>query len=514
MAVSAGAGSLLARLSGRKVLVVGDAMLDTYHRGASERLCPEAPVPVVAVRERSDAPGGAGNTAVNASALGASVTLLAAVGDDGEGRVLRRALGEAGVEAGPVLVDPGRRTLAKQRVVASGQMVVRFDQGSTGRLAPEGDAELARRLGALAAESDAILVSDYGYGVVGSRVLEALAAAQRRAPRVVVVDSRTPAAYRSVAPTVVKPNFREAARLLGDLRGGGPGDGAERSRLIAEHGRALLQITGAQIVAVTLDTEGALFFEPGREPYRTYARPADPGRASGAGDTFGAALALALAAGADVPEAAEIASAAAAVVVAKDGTATCSLAELSAYLAGGDKYAADAGAFAGALAGHRRAGRRIVMTSGCFDILHRGHITYLNAAKALGDVLVIGLNSDASVRRLKGPSRPINPLEDRALVLAGLSCVDHIVAFEEDTPERLVAEVRPHVFVKGGDYTAEALPEARVVEAHGGAVRILPFVEARSTTSIIERIRAASRACAPAGAGAPAHTPAQARKSA
>lgn len=489
MALSSGVGPLLARMAGLEALVVGDAMLDTYHRGTTERLCPEAPVPVVAVNERADAPGGAANTAVNARALGASVTLLAAIGDDGEGRALRRVLADAGVPSPGVLVEPGRRTLAKQRVMAGSQMIVRLDQGSTGRVAPPVEAEIARRLDALFPRSDAVIVSDYGYGVLTPRVLEALAAAQRRSPRVVVVDSKTLGAYRAVAPTAVKPNFREAARLLGELVAGGE----ERSGMIAQHGRALLQITGAQIVAVTLDTEGAVFFEKDREAYRTYARPADPSRAAGAGDTFGCALALALAAGADVPAAAEIASAAAAVAVSKQGTSTCSLAELGAYVAGGDKYTADLGALADALEGHRRARRRIVMTSGCFDILHRGHIAYLNAAKALGDVLVVGLNSDASVRRLKGPGRPINSLEDRAHVLAGLSCVDHIVAFEEDTPERLVAEVRPHVFVKGGDYTAESLPEARVVLAHGGEVRILPFVADRSTTSIIERIRAAAR---------------------
>lgn len=489
MALSAGVSAVLARMAGLDVLVVGDAMLDTYHHGTSERLCPEAPVPVVAVSERVDAPGGASNTAVNARALGAEVTLLAAIGDDGEGRALRRAVEGSGVEAAALLVDRGRRTLAKQRVLAGSQMLVRFDQGSTGPLAPDCEAELARRLDALAPEGDAIIVSDYGYGVLGPRVRDALAAAQRRAPRVVVVDSKTLGAYRAVGPTAVKPNFREASRLLGELGA----SGAERSRLMEQHGRALLQITGAQIVAVTLDTEGAMFFERDRDAYRTYARPVDPRRAAGAGDTFGAALALALAAGADMPIAAEIASAAAAVVVAKEGTATCSLGELGAYLAGGDKYAADLEGLAAALDQHRRAGRRIVLTSGCFDLLHRGHIAYLGAAKALGDVLVIGLNSDAGVRRLKGPGRPINPLEDRAHVLASLSCVDHIVPFEEDTPERLVAAVRPHLFVKGGDYTAEALPEARAVEACGGAVRILPFVEDRSTTSIIERIRQAHR---------------------
>lgn len=489
MAVTPAVGPVIERLPGLRALVVGDAMLDAYLRGTTDRLCREAPVPIVALSQRMNAPGGAANAAVNATALGARVRLLSAVGDDAEGQTLRAVLEDAGVTADAVLVERGRETLAKQRVIAGAQMLVRFDSGSTGPLQPSTEAAVVRRLEDLALESDAVIVSDYGYGVLGRRVRAALAALQRRAPRVVVVDSKTLAAYRSVGPTAVKPNYAEALRLVGPLAGAA----GERCEVITGHGARLLDLTGAQIAAVTLDTDGALFFEQGRAPYRTYARPVDHSRAAGAGDTFGAALALALAAGADVPAAAEIASAAAAVVVAKDGTATCSLSELAAYLAGGDKYVPAAAALLGALERYRRQGRRIVLTNGCFDILHRGHVAYLNAAKSLGDVLIVGLNSDASVRRLKGPERPINPLEDRAQVLAALSCVDHIVAFDEATPVELVRAVRPHVFVKGGDYTADMLPEAPAVEACGGIVRILPYVQDRSTTSIIERLRAAAR---------------------
>jgi len=491
MALSPGIGAVLERIAGLDVLVVGDAMLDTYLRGTTTRLCQEAPVPIVAVAERADAPGGAANTAVNVRALGARVRLLAATGDDDEGHTLRAALEGAGVDTAALLVEPGRRSLAKQRVLAGGHLLVRFDQGDTGRLSPVTERELVRRFSALAASADAIVVSDYGYGVLGPRLLEALAALQQRAPRVLVVDSRALATYQAMSPTAVKPNFAEAVRLLGGLDRVTRADLDLRSELVARHGRALLEATGAQIVAVTLDSEGALFFEHGREPYRTYARAAEPGRAAGAGDTFGAALALALAAGADLPAAAEIASAAAAVVVASDGTAACSVAELAARLAGGHKLAPDAAALAPALERHRRSGHRIVLTSGCFDILHSGHVAHLNGAKALGDVLLVGLNTDAGVRRRKGLERPINTLHERAQVLAGLSCIDHIVAFDEDTPAELVTAVRPHVFVKGGDYAADRLPEARAVHACGGVVRILPYVEDRSTTSIIERIRAA-----------------------
>jgi D-beta-D-heptose 7-phosphate kinase/D-beta-D-heptose 1-phosphate adenosyltransferase len=223
-------------------------------------------------------------------------------------------------------------------------------------------------------------------------------------------------------------------------------------------------------------------------PYRTYARPAKNLRAAGAGDTFVGALAAALAAGAATTVAAEIASAAAAVVVAKDGTATCSAAELREQMASDVKVVGDLGRFARRVALYRAQGKRVVFTNGCFDILHRGHITYLNRAKALGDLLVVGVNSDDSVRRLKGASRPINTLDDRVRVIEALSCVDHVIAFEEDTPIELVRALRPDIYAKGGDYTRESLPETPIVESLGGVVHILPFLEERSTTGVIEKI--------------------------
>jgi len=288
--------------------------------------------------------------------------------------------------------------------------------------------------------------------------------------------------------TAVKPNFRQALALLGAE----PGNAA-RVQLVADEGERLLERTGAPIVAVTLDREGAVVLERGRPAYRTYARRSAESRAMGAGDTWATAFALALAAGAHTPAAAELASAAADVVVVKDGTALCTAEDLRARLAGDDrKVAFDRRRLRETLAAHQEDGRSVVLTNGCFDILHRGHITYLSRAKALGDVLVVGVNSDSGVARLKGPGRPVNPLEDRAHVLAALSCVDHVIAFDEDTPIELVRALRPDVFVKGGDYTREMLPEASVVEALGGTVHLLPYVEDRSTTGIIERIREAA----------------------
>ncbi|HYT25357.1 MAG TPA: D-glycero-beta-D-manno-heptose 1-phosphate adenylyltransferase [Actinomycetota bacterium] len=478
--------SVVDRFDRLSVLVLGESILDVYLRGSSTRLCREAPVPVVDVAGRAEAPGGAANAAVNARALGARVTFLSVVGDDREGAAVLALLAEAGVDARRVLVRPGRRTLAKHRVVADGQVLVRFDEGGGGATDEGSDAELAELLAAEAAGHDAVLVSDYGYGVLGAAVAGVLRRLQAEAPRVLVVDARHPTAYRGVGATAVKPNYDEAVQLLGGGRFDPRGSRADQ---LERQGRRILSLLGAEVAAVTLDTEGAVLFERDGPPYRTYARPAASARAAGAGDTFSSALTLALAAGAGVPAAGELASAAAAVVVAADGTAVCPRAALEEAV-GGDRRIVTAAELAARASLYRRQGRRIVFTNGCFDILHRGHITYLNRAKTLGDVLVVGVNADAGVRRLKGPDRPLNALDDRMAVLAALSCIDHLVAFEDDTPAELIRAVRPDVFVKGGDYRRDTVPEGPLVESLGGAVEILPFLEARSTTGIVERIRA------------------------
>jgi D-beta-D-heptose 7-phosphate kinase/D-beta-D-heptose 1-phosphate adenosyltransferase len=484
VAVSPDLTRLTERFAGLRAVVIGDAMLDRYLSGPGDRLCREAPVPIVTVRHRVDAPGGAANTAVNATALGARVRLLSVVGQDHEADALRLTLAQAGVGTSGILREAGRQTLAKQRVVAGSQLVVRFDQGSTDRIGAAAERELLDHLATEARDADVLIVSDYAYGVLTPRAIALLAEIQARTPRVLVVDSKVLTAYRGAGVTAIKPNYEEARRLLrvnGTRRD-------DRAELIARRGQRLLDVTGARIAAVTMDTDGALFVERDRAPYRTYARPADHARSAGAGDTFVAALALALAAGGDTPAAAELASAAAGVVVARDGTAACTSAELRACVKG-DAKITDLASLAVHRERLRREGRRVVLTNGCFDILHRGHVSYLSAAKALGDVLIIGLNADAGVRRLKGPGRPVNALDDRASVLAALSSVDYVVAFDEDTPVELVRALRPDVFVKGGDYTADMLPEAPAVEALGGTVRILPYVDERSTTRLIERIR-------------------------
>jgi D-beta-D-heptose 7-phosphate kinase / D-beta-D-heptose 1-phosphate adenosyltransferase len=470
-----------------EVLVLGEAMLDTYLDGSAGRLCREAPVPVVDVTRRTDTPGGAANAAANVAALAGRARLVSVVGDDEAGAHVRRELQSCGVDCSAVTTSVSRRTIRKSRVSAASQILVRFDEGTIGHVDRRTEAAMLDALRDIYASADAVIVSDYGYGVVTSSVVATLTELQAVSPRVLVVDSRHLSAYTRVGATAVKPNYEEAVALLGAPS---PAEDADRGEWIWAHARPILEATGAEIAAVTLDTEGAVVLEHGRAPYRTYADPVAESRATGAGDTFGAALALALAAGAHTPAAAELAQIAASVAVAKDGTATCSAAELREQIYGRGKRLADLEGLSAVAELYHSQGRRIVFTNGCFDILHRGHITYLNQAKSLGDLLIVGLNSDDSVARLKGPDRPINSLEDRIELLSALSCVDYIVPFEEDRPTALIQAIRPDVYVKGGDYTRATLPETEVVESVGGEVRLLPYVRDRSTTGVIERIKA------------------------
>lgn len=477
---------LIERFSDQKVIVLGEAMLDTYLEGTTERLCREAPVPVISIRQREYIPGGAANTAVNISSLGGQVAFLSTIGDDGEGALLQRVLEERGVSTRYVLLDPYRATLSKNRIVASSQMIVRFDQGSISTISRNIERAMIDNLTRIFPWSDALIVSDYNYGLLTERMIETIGKLQSENPRVLVVDSKRLQEYRKIDVTAIKPNYDEIVQLLGDQR---LKDVSSRVEQIIANEQRILELTSAQIVAVTLDTDGAIVFERGRSPYRTYANPAPHVYAAGAGDTFVSSLTLALSAGAHTPAGAEIASAASAIVVRKEGTSCCSGEELVEHFSTYEKYVTDAFQLAARMAHYRRQGLRVVFTNGCFDILHRGHITYLNKAKEYGDILVVGLNSDDSVRRLKGATRPINSLEDRGQILSALSCVDHIIPFHEDTPVDLIKVIKPDVFVKGGDYTRERLPEAPLVEKLGGKVVILPYVQDHSTTGIIEKIK-------------------------
>ncbi|MFD5278704.1 D-glycero-beta-D-manno-heptose 1-phosphate adenylyltransferase [Pseudarthrobacter sp. NPDC058362] len=469
-----------------EILVVGDVMLDGWWSGSIERLCREAPAPVVDLQSRESAPGGAANTAMNLAALGARVAVAGIIGTDDAGTDLRRQLQAAGIDVRHLYAHPDMVTTTKIRISSGGQVMLRLDDSA--RTIP------AAALGALAGavraavvRKAAVLVCDYGTGVLAEPVRNTLVQALEGDGRpLVVVDAHDPRPWAVLQPDLVTPNAQETARLL-DQR---LPDGPARADAVGAEADALLAATGARAVVATLDRDGTVLLTPGGAAHRTWARPAAEKQASGAGDTFVAALTLARSVGLPLTASLDLAQAAADVVVHQPGTSVCSTAQLSRYLEAFADTALDADELERQLEAHRAQGQRIVLTNGCFDVLHSGHTRYLNQAKQLGDILVVALNSDDSVRRLKGPDRPINAVAERAAVVAALSCVDYVTVFDTPTAGPLIRQLRPEVYAKGGDYTPEMLAETPDVEEHGGRVVILDYVAERSTTAVVNRIRA------------------------
>lgn len=465
--------------------MVGDAILDCFLQGESSRLCREAPVPIVDIEQRRDVPGGAANTAANVARLGGETIFLTVIGQDEAGDRLQQLLSVQGVQTKEILRDRDRQTLIKQRVMAGDHLLVRFDQGSTEAIAPDLEVKLIQRLEQHFPTCDAVILSDYGYGILTPCVIDALARLQAKFPRVIVADSKHLQQYASVGVTAVKPNYGEAIALL-QLP---PVTGTARVTQITQAGQAVLSKTGAQLAAITLDVDGVLLFRRDAPPVHTSAVPAPSSHATGAGDTYVAALALVLAAGADPIAAATLAAAATAITTQEVGTTCCNPLALRRSLVDTRKRIQDQAELLIVVEQHRRLGQRIVFTNGCFDLLHSGHVTGLEQARALGDLLIVGVNTDESIRQLKGDTRPVNQLGDRLTVLAALGCVDYVVPFGDLSPRELIRLIRPDVYAKGGDYTRQRLPETPLVEELGGNVVILPYVEQRSTTGLIQQIR-------------------------
>ncbi len=472
----------------QRVLVIGESMLDKFLVGRSSRLNREAPVPIVDLESQNLSPGGASNAAVNVVDLGGNVDFISVTGDDQEGRDLRNALDERGVNPKSIVVDSTRRTLTKQRVMCGNHMLVRFDQGDTNAINKEAEAKVIDRVKKYFPQCDAVIISDYGYGVLTSRVIEVLKKLQQKYKKALVVDSKYLDRYKELKPPVVKPNYQEAVNLLGITKPAEPGYRVEQ---IKRYKEKVFELTGAKIAAVTVDIEGSIIFERSGQIHKTNTKPVENSKAIGAGDTYTSAFALSLGAGMEVALAGDIAAASATIVAQKDGTATCTQKELQYFFSIDNKHIKDDVSLRLLIERYKELGKKIVFTNGCFDILHSGHVKYLKQAKELGDVLIVGLNSDSSIKRLKGPSRPVNSVSDRLQVLSGLQSVDHVVEFNEDTPINLLKKVQPDMFVKGGDYKADSLPEVPTIKDMGGEVKIIPLVPGRSTTGIIKRYKKA-----------------------
>lgn len=490
-----------------RVLVVGDALLDGWWYGATHRLCREAPAPVVEVERRDEAAGGAANAAVNAAQLGAAVRFFGVAGADPAGDRIRGLLARGAVDC-EGLVQTAMRTTSKTRILADDQVVARVDD-LPGPVPRSALAEVETRFLRAWDDADALIVCDYGLGTLDGplrrTLLEAVGSRRHRdrGGPLVVLDAHDPSRWRDLRADLATPNAEEAGRMVP----GGIGGIEDRATAVEAHRGELLEATGARCVVVTLDAEGTLALPgpdfslgtamPSGSPegeaiatHRTWARPATEKQASGAGDTFVAALTVGMAARLPAPTALNLAQAAADLVVHHAGTAVCTLADLEAYLATLTSAVIDLDVLERRVQEYHAEGLSVVLTNGCFDVLHRGHTRCLEQARQLGDVLIVAVNDDSSTRRLKGPGRPINGAADRAAILAALSGVDHVVLFGDDTAVELIDRLRPDVYAKGGDYTPSMLAETPAVERVGGRVAILDYVPDRSTTGMVRRIRA------------------------
>ncbi len=471
-----------------RILVIGDLMLDIYYQGSVTRISPEAPVPVLLKNtgERY-VPGGAANVAMNIAAAGAEVSLLGAMGRDHNGDVLERLLLDAGVEL-PLVQRVDAETTTKVRFLSdTNQQLLRMDIEDAERIGQRVDrAALLDGLKDCIPQFDLIVLSDYLKGLLTREFTRAVInEAKRRGVRV-LADAKDPDATKYSSAWLLKPNLAELERMTG-LTGAS-------EEAVVQAAAGLLDRCGCEYVVTTCGAGG--MFLTGREITQRFpAKSRAVYDVTGAGDTVIAYLAFCLAQGCGIGEAVETANYAAGIQVGKVGTTSVGLDEVRAAMGGSccahpDKVLRrqDLDAFV-----RRTAGKTIVFTNGCFDLLHVGHKRYLEQARALGDLLVVGVNSDASVKRLKGADRPLNPVRDRVEMLTALACVDHVIVFEEDTPYELIRRIKPQVLVKGGDYRPEDVAGRDIVEENGGRTVILPFVEGRSSTALIERIKEQER---------------------
>lgn len=474
---------LLDRAAGKRVLCIGDVMLDRFIYGAVERISPEAPVPVLRYSRDAAMPGGAANVARNLSSLGLMAVLIGGRGDDEAGRELLSAFAQDARIQDRLVVLEGRPTTLKSRFVAGGHQLLRVDTENTAPISEASENELITLIAQEAEGASVILISDYAKGLLTDRLLQAILriAGDLEIPVIADPKGRDFARYGSV--DILKPNASELAAATG------ASVSTDEEAAWALH-RAL-DILPAKAVVVTRAARGISFMGQDRKVHHEAGRAREVFDVSGAGDTSLAALAAALAGGGALAEAVSMAIAASGIAVGKAGTATVTADELKSALTEhgpvGRAGVLPIDAMIGQAERWRAAGLRIGFTNGCFDILHPGHIRVIEQARSHCDRLIVGLNSDASVKRLKGPQRPINAEQARADVLAALGAVDGVIVFDQDTPLEVITALKPDVLVKGGDYTKETIVGADIVEARGGQVIIVPLVPGHSTTATIAR---------------------------
>ena len=463
-----------------KILVVGDIMIDHYLWGSCERISPEAPVQVVNVGRESAVLGGAGNVINNLRALGAQVDVISVVGGCEISDELKALLSDIGVNSNYLIKQKDRITSKKSRIIAAQQQVVRYDRESTDAINQQSQDKLLSTYNSMLNGYDAVLLSDYGKGVLTPELTQALIQRANKLNIKVLIDPKGLDYSKYRGAYLLTPNKKEASEATQITIN----NNESLARAIAQ----LKQVCELEVSLITLSEQGVAIFDNELRIHPTVAREVYD--VTGAGDTVLASLGFALSCGYDIDQAVEFSNLAAGVVVGKIGSATATLDEIIEYKSSLHQPSSDAHIKTweeiSLLSNNlKEKGKKIVFTNGCFDLLHAGHVRYLEAAKRFGDVLIVGLNSDRSVHELKGESRPINNENDRASILAALEAVNYVVVFDEDTPYKLIKTIKPNTLVKGGDYEGKTVVGQDLVDE----LKLVKFIEGKSTTKTIERIQ-------------------------
>ena len=462
------------------ILVLGDLMIDHYLWGSCERISPEAPVQVVDISKETTVLGGAGNVINNLNALGAKVSVASVIGDDDNGVELISMLNAIDVDSQNIVTQESRKTSKKSRVIAVSQQILRYDKESKNDIEASSVDKIVASISANISSYDMVILSDYGKGVLTDALCQRVIKLANEKSVKVLVDPKGSDFSKYRGAYLLTPNKKEAILATGI-------EIADESTLK----EALLKLKEEcelGISLITLSEDGIAIFDETLKVFPTVAKEVFD--VTGAGDTVIASIAFALSSGKNIDESAKFSNLAAGVVVGKIGSATVSIDEIEEYEASLHKSTSDAHIKSfediNAIVSRCRSnGKRVVFTNGCFDILHVGHVKYLQIAKSFGDILIVGLNSDESVSRLKGPTRPVNIAEDRAYLLAALEAVDFVVPFGEDTPYNLIKMIEPDVLVKGGDYEGKSV----VGTEFAGELKLVDFVDGKSTTKTIQKIQ-------------------------
>jgi len=466
-----------------RILVVGDLMIDHYLWGSCERISPEAPVQVVDIAKETTVLGGAGNVINNLNTLGADVSVSSVIGDDDNGKELLGMLDTIGVNAQNIIMQEGRKTSKKSRIIAVSQQILRYDKESKNDITHESVERIIVALEKSVSSYDIIILSDYGKGVLTDSLCQGIITLANDNSVKVLVDPKGSDFSKYRGAYLLTPNKKEAILATNIEIYDDASLKTALLQLKSECDLGVSLITLSEDGIATLDKEVEIFPTVAKEVFDV----------TGAGDTVIASIAFALSAGKSIQETAAFANLAAGVVVGKIGSATVTIEEIEAYEASLHKSTSDAHIKSfeninSIVTSAKANGKKVVFTNGCFDILHVGHVKYLQIAKSFGDILIVGLNSDESVSRLKGPSRPVNIAEDRAYLLAALEAVDYVVPFTKDTPYDLIKMIEPDVLVKGGDYEGKAV----VGTEFAGELKLVDFVDGKSTTKTIEKIQGTS----------------------